>query len=75
MKRMEDHNGDTWKVRVVPRDSRDRVLKPVLDRGGHLGSRKVKASLQKHFTRPRCGRDVAAYVVSCSVCQKVGKIW
>jgi len=64
---------DTRHVIVVPLGRRENILKLVHDRGGHLGSMTVKAMIQRHFTWPRCGRDVARYFSSCEVCHIVGK--
>lgn len=61
---------------VAPEKYRKSLLELAHDGhlSGHFGVRKTQEKLLKHFFWPHLRKDVAAYVRSCYVCQKVGKV-
>ncbi len=58
---------------VLPVSERKLVLELAHDKGGHLGTKKTRAKINKLFTWPGVGKDVVSYVGSCEVCAKVNK--
>jgi hypothetical protein len=60
---------------VLPEKYRNEVLKLAHDlpMSGHMGVRKTKDRILKHFFWPSLHKDVAEYVRSCHTCQVVGK--
>ena len=60
---------------VAPKPIRSQLLRiahdiPAL---GHLGIAKTKSRLEKHFYWPTITKNVRQYVLSCDICQRLGK--
>ncbi len=58
---------------VVPIPLRREVLLAAHDFSGHLGIRKLRAMIGKHFTWPGLYRDIVQHYSSCPTCQRVNK--
>ena len=60
---------------VVPAALRNKLLWLAHDipASGHLGVKKTKFRLTRHFWWPKCSKDIYQYVTSCDICQRVGK--
>ena len=60
---------------IVPPCYRKEILRIAheLPVGGHLGAKKTKDRIRKHFYWPKLGVDVAEFCRTCHTCQVVGK--
>ena len=63
----EDVLGQTTTQIVLPVDRRKTVLEMAHSSllGGHLGTKKTKAMVNRHFTWPGLGKDVATWCKAC----------
>jgi len=73
LRQILDKLGEEKEMIEFPRSARKKVLSLAHEKCGHLGSRKVKELVQKHFTWPSVGKNVAKHCTSCSTCQTVTK--
>ena len=62
--------GEHRHVTVIPTIFRSQLLQLVHDNNGHLGSKKIKASLQRHVTWPNLNSDVSTWCLQCFTCQR-----
>ena len=71
----EDVLGQTTTQIVLPVDRRKTVLEMAHSSllGGHLGTKKTKAMVNRHFTWPGLGKDVATWCKACERCQLTAK--
>ena len=71
----EDVLGQTTTQIVLPVDRRKTVLEMAYSSllGGHLGTKKTKAIVNRHFTWPGLGKDVATWCKACERCQLTAK--
>ncbi|XP_041484226.1 uncharacterized protein LOC121430866 [Lytechinus variegatus] len=60
---------------VLPQSYRQEVLRMAheIPVGGHLGTRKTRSKVTKHFFWPGLHKDVSEFCRSCHTCQMVGK--
>ena len=64
---------NTVEQMVLPAALKSEVLRLAHDTpvGGHMGVKKTRERVLKHFYWPNIFKEVAEYVLSCDICQKV----
>jgi len=60
-------------VPVIPRALRAGILKEFHDapQAGHMGVKKTKERIKSRVYWPKMNKDIAEYVKTCEICQKV----
>ncbi|GBM49021.1 Retrovirus-related Pol polyprotein from transposon 412 [Araneus ventricosus] len=70
----KDHYGNISLQVVIPQVYRDKILALCHEgTSSHLGVRKTKDRLLKHYFWPNCIKEIEGYVRSCDPCQRMGK--
>ncbi|GBN02873.1 hypothetical protein AVEN_153229-1 [Araneus ventricosus] len=70
----KDHFGNASLQVVVPKVYRDKIWALYHEgTSSHLGMRKTKGRLLKHYFWPNCIKEIEGYVRSCDPCQRMGK--
>ncbi|GBN43637.1 hypothetical protein AVEN_36748-1, partial [Araneus ventricosus] len=73
-KESKDHYGNISLQVVIPQVYRDKILALCHEgTSSHLGVRKTKDRLLKHYFWPNCIKEIEGYVRSCDPCQRMGK--
>ena len=73
MHRVVDAEGVAVDRVVLPKGRRRLVLEVAHDKCSHIGIKKMKETINKLFTWPGMGVEIADYVKSCDVCCRVNK--
>ncbi|GBL67050.1 Retrovirus-related Pol polyprotein from transposon 412, partial [Araneus ventricosus] len=70
----KDHYGNISLQVVIPQVYREKILALCHEgTSSHLGVRKTKDRLLKHYFWPNCIKEIEGYVRSCDPCQRMGK--
>ncbi|GBL73354.1 Retrovirus-related Pol polyprotein from transposon 412 [Araneus ventricosus] len=70
----KDHYGNINLQVVIPEVYRDKILALCHEgTSSHLGVRKTKDRLLKHYFWPNCIKEIEGHVRSCDPCQRMGK--
>ncbi|GBN53001.1 hypothetical protein AVEN_175094-1 [Araneus ventricosus] len=73
-RKSKDHFGNVSLQVVIPKVYRDKLLALCHEgTSSHLGVRKTKDRLLKHYFWPNCIKEIEGYVRSCDPCQRMGK--
>ncbi|GBM54090.1 Retrovirus-related Pol polyprotein from transposon 412 [Araneus ventricosus] len=73
-KESKDHFGNVSLQVVIPQVYRDKILALCHEgTSSHLGVRKTKDRLLKHYFWPNCIKEIEGYVRSCDTCQRMEK--
>ena len=66
---MRNHLGEVVDLVVVPKSFRDTLLQLVHEHTGHVGAKKARLVMCRHFWWPGVSSDVGNHCGSCPQCQ------
>ncbi|GBM58814.1 Retrovirus-related Pol polyprotein from transposon 412 [Araneus ventricosus] len=73
-RKSKDNFGNVSLQVVIPKVYRDKILAFCHEgKSSHLGVRRTKDRLLKHYFWPNCIKEIEDYVRSCDSCQRLGK--
>ena len=73
LRAVRNHMGEVVDLVVVPKELRHDLMVLAHDKCGHIGVKKARLMMARHFWWPGVSRDLGAYCSSCTQCLQYGR--